>query len=151
MNNPNTFKGRKLALILTEKSNFSLATHLEKLIKKEGGILEIIAPKILDFKNKKKFKPQQSFETAVSASYDAIAIIAKPKDLLKCDPLKLFTFLQEGFHQCKFIAYAPELAAIFKELKLKPDQGIVALKNADSCQAFIKLCRKLRYWERSKA
>jgi catalase len=108
-------------------------------------------PKILDFKNKKKFKPQQSFETAVSASYDAIAIIAKPKDLLKCNPLKLFTFLQEGFNQCKFIAYTPELAAIFKELKLKPDQGIVTLKNADSCQAFIKICRKLRYWERSKA
>ena len=50
LNNPNTFKGRKLAVILTEKSNFSLVTHLEKLIKKEGGILEIIAPKILDFK-----------------------------------------------------------------------------------------------------
>lgn len=149
LNNPNTFKGRKLAVILTEKSNFSLVNHLEKLIKKEGGILEIIAPKILDFK-KKKFKPQQSFETVVSASYDAIAVMAKPKDLLKCDPLKLFTFLQESFHQCKLIGYEPELATIFQELKLKPDHGIMALENASACQAFIKLCRKLRYWERSK-
>lgn len=149
LNNPNTFKGRKLAVILTEKSNFSLVTYLEKLIKKEGGILEIIAPKILDFKNK-KFKPQQSFETVVSASYDAIAVIAKPKDLLKCDPLKLFTFLQETFHQCKFIGYEPELSKIFQELKLKPDHGIMALESASDCQAFIKLCRKLRYWERSK-
>jgi catalase len=152
LNPPNTFKGRKLAVILTEKSNLSLAANLEKFIKKEGGFLEIIAPKILDFKNKKKFKPQQSFETAVSACYDAIAIIAKPKDLLKCDKLKLFTFLQESFHQCKLIAYTPELTALlFKELKFKPDQGTVALKNANSCQAFIKLCRKLRYWERNKA
>jgi len=110
---------------------------------------EFIAPKILDFKNK-KFKPQQSFETVVSASYDAIAVIAKPKDLLKCDPLKLFTFLQETFHQCKFIGYEPELSKIFQELKLKPDHGIMALESASDCQAFIKLCRKLRYWERSK-
>lgn len=151
LNNPNTFKGRKLGVILSEKSNFSLVNHLEKLIKKEGGILEIIAPKILDFKNKKEYKPRQSFETAISASYDAIAVIVKPEDLLKYDPLKLFTFLQESFHQCKFIGYAPELTSIFKELKLKLDQGIVALNNASSCRTFINLCRKLRYWERYHA
>lgn len=150
LNTPNTFKDRKLGVILTEKSNFSLVAHLEKMIKKEGGQLEIIAPKILDFKTKKKFKPQQSFETAVSASYDAIAIMAKPKDLLKYDKVKLFTFLRESFHQCKWIAYTPELITIFKELKLKPDEGMLALKNVDACRTFIKLCRKLRYWERNK-
>lgn len=150
LNNPNTFKGRKLGVILTEKSNFSLVAHLEKMIKKEGGQLEIIAPKILDFKTKKKFKPQQSFETAISASYDAIAIMAKPKDLLKYDTVKLFIFLRESFHQCKLIAYAPELATIFKELKLKPDPGMLMLKNIDSCRIFVRLCRKLRYWERNK-
>ena len=150
LNNPNTFKGRKLGVILTEKSNFTLITHLKKMIKKEGGQLEIIAPKILDFKQKKKFKPQQSFETAISASYDAIAMMAKPKDLLKYDNVKLFTFLRESFYQCKFIAYEPELTTIFKELKLKPDQGILALENVASCKIFIRHCRKLRYWERNK-
>lgn len=150
LNSPNTFKGRKLGVILTERSNFSLAANLEKLIKKEGGQLEIIAPKILYFKNKKQLKPQQSFETAISASYDAIAIMAKPKDLIKYDKFKLFIFFQECFHQCKFMAYTPEFALLFKELKFKPDQGLVFLKNTESCQTFIKLCRKLRYWERSK-
>ena len=150
LNNPNTFKGRKLGVILTERSNFSLTANLKKLIKKEGGQLEIIAPKILYFKNKKQLKPQQSFETAISASYDAIAIMAKPKDLIKYNKLKLFIFLQECFHQCKFMAYTPEFALLFKELKIKPDQGLVFLKNAESCKTFIKLCRKLRYWERSK-
>ncbi|TLY48373.1 MAG: catalase [Gammaproteobacteria bacterium] len=148
LNQPNTFKGRKLGLILTEKSNFHLAGYLEKLAKKQGGIIEIITPKILNFKDKKRFKPQQSFETAISASYDAIAVLSRSKDLLKYNELKLFTFLQESFHQCKFIAYIPELAPIFKKLHLKSDPGIILLKNSDSCQLFIKHCKKLRYWER---
>ena len=149
LNQPNTFKGRKLGIILTEKSNFHLAGHLETLTKKQGGIIEIIAPKILNFKNK-RFKPQQSFETAISASYDAIAVLARSKDLLKYNELKLFTFLQESFHQCKFIAYIAELTSIFKKLDLKSDPGIILLKNIDSCQLFIKHCKKLRYWERYK-
>ena len=151
LNQPNTFKGRKLGIILTEKSNFQLASYLERLTKKQGGVIEIIAPKILNFKDKRRFKPQQSFETAISASYDAIAILARSKDLLKYHELKLFTFLQESFYQCKFIAYIAELVPMFKKLQLKTDPGIILLKNTDSCQSFIKHCKKLRYWERHKA
>lgn len=151
LNQPNTFKGRKLGIILSEKSNFHLAGYLERLAKKQGGVTEIIAPKILNFKDKKRFKPQQSFETAISASYDAIAILARSKDLVKYHELKLFTFLQESFYQCKFIAYIAELVPIFKKLQLKTDPGIILLKNTDTCQSFIKQCKKLRYWERHKA
>lgn len=150
LNQPKTFKGRKLGIILTEKSIFYLAGHLESLVKKQGGSIEIIAPKIHHFKNKKRFKPQQSFETAISASYDAIAVLARAKDLLKYNELKLATFLQESFHQCKFIAFTTELVPIFKKLQLKTDPGIILLKNRDSCQLFIKQCKKLRYWERCK-
>ncbi len=151
LNQPNTFKGRKLGIILTEKSNFHLAEQLERLAKKQGGVIEIIAPKMLNFKDKRRFKPQQSFETAISASYDAIAILARSKDLLKYNELKVFTFLQESFYQCKFIAYIAELVPMFKKLQLKTDPGIILLKNTDSCQFFIKQCKKLRYWERHKA
>lgn len=151
LNQPNTFKGRKLGIILTEKSNFRLSGYLERLAKKQGGVIEIIAPKILNFKDKRRFKPQQSFETALSASYDAIAILARSKDLAKYHELKLFTFLQESFYQCKFIAYIAELVPIFKKLQLKTDPGIILLKNTDSCQSFIRQCKKLRYWERHKA
>ncbi len=53
LNQPNTFKGRKLGIILTEKNNFHLAGyHLEKLAKKQVGVIEIIAPKILNLKTR---------------------------------------------------------------------------------------------------
>ncbi|OJA00604.1 catalase HPII, partial [Rickettsiella grylli] len=150
LNNPNTFKGRKLGIILTEKSHFSLLTHLEKATKKAGGTVDLIAPTLSHFKTKKKITPQHSFETAVSARCDAIAILARANDLKKYNTLKLVTFLRESFYHNKFIGYISELTDLFKCLNLKLDSGMICLENVDTCQQFINQCRTLRYWERHK-
>lgn len=153
LNNPNTFEGRKLAIILTENGNFSLVKQLKKIIKQEGAVLDIITPKILGFKSKnssESIKSQQSLQTAVSASYDAIAIISTRKDIANLDQLPLKNFLQESFYSYKFIAYARELSSIFIEFNIKQDKGMFELKNANSCRDFLKHCKKLRYWKRSE-
>ena len=153
LNSPNTFEGRKLAIILTENGDFSLVKHLKKLVKQKGAVLDIITPKILGFKSKnssESIKSQQSLQTAVSASYDAIAIISTRKDIANLDQLLLKNFLRESFYSYKFIAYATEISSIFAEFNIKQDKGIFKLKNANSCRDFLDHCKKLRYWKRSK-
>lgn len=153
LNNPNTFEGRKLAIILTENGDFSLVKQLKKIVKQEGAVLDIITPKILGFKSKnssESIKSQQSLQTAVSAAYDAIAIISTRKDIASLDPLLLKNFLRESFYSYKFIAYARELSNIFPECNIKRDKGMFELKNTRSCREFLKHCKKLRYWKRSE-
>ncbi|MFM2322569.1 MAG: Catalase [Pseudomonadota bacterium] len=152
LNSPNTFEGRKLAIILTENGDFSLVKSLKKLVKQEGAILDIITPKILGFKSKNSseaIKSQKSLQTAVSASYDAIAIISTRKDIANLDQLLLKNFLRESFYSYKFIAYTTEISSIFAEFNIKQDKGMFALKNTSACRDFLNQCKKLRYWKRS--
>lgn len=152
-NGPNSFKGRKLGIFVTEGSDASLVTGLKEAAKAAGAAFAIIAPKISGVKlSDGKLHPvDEKIGGGPSVVFDAVAVVPSKAgaDLLKADgPSK--DFVADAFAHCKFIAYNEDAMPLFKAVSIDGDldDGCIKLTKADDAKTFIKACGKLRFWER---
>ncbi|MDQ8039961.1 MAG: catalase, partial [Rickettsiella sp.] len=152
-NQANTFKGRKLGLVIDTNTTIELVNFLKNRAKEEEILLEIITPNIVGCKvvDGTWINAQQSMETAQAVLYDAVAIILNAEDIQDSEyKLKLGNFVRESFTSLKFIAYSEAVLPFFKEINLEKvlDQGFIKLVNDETCQEFLKACKKLRFYSR---
>ncbi|WP_201722458.1 hypothetical protein, partial [Sulfitobacter sp. HI0129] len=59
-------------------------------------------------------------------------------------------FVSDAFAHAKFIAYNSPAMALLKAAGIGEDldDGCLELGGSDSAEAFVKKCRKLRFWDR---
>lgn len=152
-NGPETFKGRKLGILLTDGADAGLFAALTAACDKEGTAWEVIAPKIggATLSDRKKVPAKQKIDGGPSVLYDAVALLVSGKGaaLLAGDtPTK--DFISDAFAHCKFIAVSEaskpllEMAGVLD----KADDGFLPLANERDAAKFLKACRALRFWER---
>ena len=146
-NGPESFKGRKLGILMTDGADAALFAALTAACDKEGTAFEVIAPKIggVTLSDRKKVPAQQKIDGGPSVLYDAVAVLvsqAGAEMLSRDKPTK--DFINDAFAHCKFIAHSPAAAPLLKAAGVQPDEGFVALKTAKDAGAFIKACRDLR-------
>ncbi len=150
-NGPDSFKGRKLGILMTDGADAALFAAVTAACDKEGTAFEVIAPKIggVTLSDRKKVPAQQKIDGGPSVLYDAVVLLVSDAGaalLAKDKPAK--DFINDAFAHCKFIAHSPAAATLLKAAGVQPDKGFVALKAAKDASAFIKACRELRFWDR---
>jgi len=151
-NSPNTFKGRKLGILVSDDLDSDVFTTVTQAIEKEGAMFEVIAPQIggVTCNKGKHIAAQQKIEGGPSVLYDAVLVLLSEegaKSLAKIPEAK--DFISDAFAHKKFIAYTQSAMPLIKEAGFE-DKMDDAWLDVDKISAdeFIDTIQKLRYWQR---
>lgn len=152
-NGPESFKGRKVGILMTEKADATLLKALQKALKAEGAYWEVIAPvagKIQDSSGQ-AVPVAQIVHGGPSVLYDAVVVLVTESG---CQALKDIPpardFVSDAFAHSKFIAYVDAAIPLLDKagIPYQPDKGMIPLKDQNSVETFVKSCRQLRFWSR---
>ncbi|MCG6114846.1 MAG: catalase [Mesorhizobium sp.] len=150
-NGPDSFKGRKVGVLVSDGCDASLVKKLEAALKTEGALMEIIAPKVggVEASDGSMIEGKQMIDGGPSVLYDAVALIVSPEGAEKL--VKEATardFVADAFAHCKFIAHTEAAQPLLDKAGVEPDEGIMPIDSATGIDDFIESCRKLRLWAR---
>ena len=152
-NGPQSFKGRKMGILLTNGSDAEMFTALTKALKAVGSTYHVVAPKIggVTLSDGTLVPADQKIDGGPSTLYDAVVLLpsAVEVDRLANDaPSK--DFVSDAFAHCKFIGCGVDAAALLAASRMPPegDEGIIKLTKAKDAAAFVKSCAPLRFWPR---
>lgn len=152
-NGPNSFKGRKLGIMLTDGSSAKLVAAVTKSIEAVGGVWEIIAPKIggVTLDDGSTMAAKQKIDGGPSVLYDAVAILPSDEGaMLLASDAAAKDFVSDAFAHCKFIGYNGEANALFEKARIPAelDAGFIDLASGNAAKAFTDQLSTLRFWER---
>lgn len=162
-----SIKTRKIAILATDGVNESSLMVVKKALLKEGGVVEIVAPRlgVINGAKNEKIPVDRSLLTTPSVVYDAVYVPGGAKNVtaLEADADAIH-FLNEAFKHCKAIASdadaLPILNASNFSKKLPRDytddtvmkEGIVLGSDAGALSSkFIKAIKMHRFWDRENA
>jgi catalase len=155
---PDSFRGRKLGVLVTSGAAAETLAALRAAADAEGATVEIIAPAVggVDLSDGTRVRADQQVDGAPSVLYDAVAILAAPggaRALAARPPAR--DFVTDAVAHCKFIGYTSGAAVLFEAagLPAEPaaeDEGFISLAEHPAAE-FIARCRRLRYWHREFA
>ncbi|HYI41578.1 MAG TPA: catalase [Allosphingosinicella sp.] len=152
-NGPDSFKGRKMGLLLTDGSDSELFNALTKALDRAGAVWEVIAPKIggVVLSDGTAVAAKHKIDGGPSVLFDAVAILPSSEGAaLLAGDAAAKDFVSDAYGHCKYIGHNSEAKALFAEARVPPelDEGFVALKKAGNAKAFVATCARLRYWPR---
>jgi len=151
-NSVNTFKGRKLGILISEGFDGALFKSVTDALANEGARYEVVAAEIGGAACSKgnHVKAQQAIAGGSSVLYDAVLVLVSNDGadyFAKVPEAK--DFISDAYAHKKFIGYTPQAQSLLKAVGLDDveDNGMINVddKAADS---FIKTLRALRFWER---
>ena len=153
-NGPESFKGRKLGVLITDGFDAAALKALEAAAMAEGALVELVAPKVggaVDASGK-LHPAKQKLDGGPSVLYDAVALLVSAEGAaLLAEDAAARDFVADAFAHAKFIAYAESAKPLFDKAGAVPDAGFQSLAGAADAKAFIQMCGALRFWEREKA
>jgi catalase len=153
LNGPETFKGRKVGVLLTDGVDQKLLDALQSAVAAEGAMLEIIAPTVGGVRTSSGtlISADQKVGGGPSVLYDAVAILATDAEakILAKNPAAR-DFVTDAFAHLKFIAYNDAVKPLFQKAGIytELDKGCILLKKPAAAAEFVSLCRSVRYWPR---
>ncbi|MGB3244772.1 MAG: catalase [Sulfitobacter sp.] len=151
-NGPDSFKGRKLGVLVTDGIDGELLEALQSAVEDAGGMTEIVAPTVGGVKTAdgKKVAADQKIDGGPSVLYDAVAVLASKEGVEKLTsmhPAK--SFAADAFAHAKFIALGGEAAELFHAAGVMDfDEGVFQLADPAGAAEFVTACNALRYWDR---
>lgn len=150
-NGPQSFEGRKVGVLISDGCDGTVVKKLEAALKKEGAIMEIVAPKIggAEASDGSIIEGKQMIDGGPSVLYDAVALIVSPEGAQRLEKeAAVRDFLADAFVHCKFIAHVEAAKPLLDRAGIDPDEGVMPLATAADISSFIESCRKLRLWAR---
>lgn len=152
-NGPQRFEGRKLGILVTDKTDAPILNALKVALTKAGATFEIIAPKVGGAKlsDGSWIDADQMIGGGPSVLYDAVALL--PAEEAMEDLLREATardFAADAFAHCKFIGYVASAAPLLDKAGIADslDEGCLILASAKAVPAFISLLGEVRFWAR---
>ncbi|MDF0541422.1 catalase [Sphingobium sp. H39-3-25] len=155
-NGPDSFKGRKLGILLSDGTDAAIFKALLKAVDGEGAVYEVIAPKIAGviLSDGTTVAAKHKIDGGPSVLFDAVAILvsAESAALLALDSAAK-DFVTDAFAHCKYIGIGKDAEAIFVKAGIADDLDDACLPIAEPSDAkvFLEACRALRYWPREAA
>jgi catalase len=153
-NGPDSFKGQKLGVLVTDGADAALFAALQKALKAEGAVLEVIGPNVTGVKlsDGQMIVPQQTYEGGPSVLYDAVAIVVAEKWLDKLGKAPAVRdFIADAHAHNKVIGYVPAAEELLNKLSIELDEGHVALGKAKDASTLVATAGKGRIWSRETA
>ncbi|APD90309.1 catalase HPII [Alteromonas mediterranea] len=152
-NAPDTFKGRKLGILVSDDLDGELLGNVKTALDNEGAMYEIVAPQIggVTCDKGNSVDAQQKVDGGPSVLYDAVLLLMSQSGAEKlAGKPEAKDFVSDAFAHNKFIGYTDAAMPLIKAVGLDSmiDEGFVDLKQK-SADEFIKTLRGIRYWARS--
>lgn len=150
-NGPDSFKGRKVGVLVSDGCDGRLVAKLATALKNEGANMEIIAPKVggVEDADGNLIEAKHMIDGGPSVLYDAVAIIVSPEGAeLLTKEAAARDFVADAFVHCKFIAHVEAAQPLLENADVEPDEGVMLLAKQADIPSFIESCRKLRLWAR---
>jgi catalase len=150
-NGPESFKGRKLGILVTDGTDAKLLDALEQAVAAEGGTVELVAPKVGGIRTSDgKARPaKQQVNGGPSVLYDAVALLPSAEGAaLLAKEAAAKDFVSDAYAHAKFIAYVETAQALLEKAGIEPDDGFALLKTAADAKRFLALCTPMRFWAR---
>jgi len=155
-NGPDSFKGRKLGILLTDGADAAIFNALVKAVDKEGAVYEVVAPKIggVTLSDGTAVAAKQKIDGGPSVLFDAVAVVASEEGaaLLAIDAAAK-DFVTDAFAHCKYIGLTAEAQALFEKAGIADDldEACLPLATAKDAGTFLTACHALRHWPRELA
>lgn len=152
-NGPQTFRGRKLGILMSDGASPTLFKALIKAAETEGAVYDVVAPKIggVTLADGTTVAARHKIDGGPSVLFDAVAILASEEGAaeLAADAAAK-DFVTDAFAHCKFIGYSVEAEALLEAAGIFDDldEACVALAKAGDAGPFVEACRTLRHWPR---
>ena len=153
-NGPESFKGRKIGVLLTDGSDIDLLQALKQAAKAEGAMVEVVAPKVGGVKasDGTLVEAQQKINGGPSVLYDAVVLLPSEggaRQLAMESTAR--DFVADAFAHLKFIAYGAAAMPLLEKACIADslDEGCLQLEGAEDMATFVAACRKVRYWDRA--
>jgi catalase len=152
-NGPKSFAGRKLGVLIGDGTDGKLLLALHTAAKKEGAMIELIAPKVggAILADGSLQPAHYMIDGGPSVLFDAVALLLTPEAAERlCREAAARDFVADAFAHCKFIAFTAGAEPLLVKAGVAPDadEGLVPLAKAGDAATFITECRKLRLWAR---
>lgn len=151
-NGPKSFAGRKLGIYVSDDADAELVAALEDAFRAEGAMVAIVAPHITGATlSDGSLKPaDEKIDGGPSVVFDAVALVLSDEQgqrLAADKPSQ--DFVSDAFAHAKFIAWTDAAMPLLEAvgIKDKMDDGMMKIDTGNTPD-FVKLCRKLRHWER---
>jgi catalase len=150
-NGPNSFKGRKLGVLVSDGVDAGLLAALRQAAEAEGAMVELVAPKVGGVKasDGSTIPAQQKVNGGPSVLYDAVALLVSAEGAaLLAQEATAKDFVSDAYAHAKFIGYVETARPLLEKAGVAMDSGILGLRTATDAKSFLAACRKLRFWER---
>ncbi|TVV71638.1 catalase [Sphingomonas solaris] len=153
VNGPDSFKGRKMGIFLTDGSDAAMFTALTAALEDEGAMWEVVAPKIggVTLDDGTVVAAKHKIDGGPSVLFDAVAVLPSAEGvLLLAKDAASKDFISDAFGHCKFIGVGENAKPLFDEARIPPelDAGFVPLAKVKDARTLIVACRDLRFWPR---
>ncbi len=152
-NGPKNMKGRKLGVLLSDGADMELLKALEKAVKEEGAMIEIVAPKVggVEASDGTWVEAKQKVNGGPSVLYDAVVLLLSEKGTeMLAKESTARDFVADAFAHAKFIGYTKAAMPLLEKAGIADslDQGCIALEKGEDISRFLESCRQVRFWER---
>jgi len=152
-NGPDSFKGRKLGVLMSAGANAKLFAALQTACKEEGAMLEVIAPMTgaLKLSDGNSVKVDEKVDGGPSVLYDAVVLLPGDEGSEELSRIPAAqNYVKDAFDHQKFIAYVDAAAKLMDRAGIGKalDEGCLKLDTQTSADDFITACRQIRYWQR---
>ncbi|MBO9601228.1 MAG: catalase [Novosphingobium sp.] len=152
-NGPDSFKGRKLGILVSDGADAAMFKGLVKAVTAEGAVYEVIAPKIggATLSDGTKVAAKHKIDGGPSVLFDAVAVLVSDEGAaMLAGDAAAKDFVSDAFAHCKFIGIGACARPIFEAAGISEqlDDACLPLGKAADAAAFVSAARALRHWPR---
>ncbi len=156
LNGPDSFKGRKVGVLVTDGVKIDLFNSLKSEAEAEGVMLEVVAPMVggVEASDGSWIEAAQKVGGGPSVLYDAVALLPSQEGAtMLAKDAAARDFVADAYAHMKFIGYVEAATPLLKKAGVDEsrDEGFILLEVLRGGSDFIETCRKIRYWARESA
>lgn len=155
-NGPDSFRGRKIGVLVAKGTDIGVLENLRQAARKEGTMVELVAPAVGGFEasNGDWIEADHMIDGGPSVLFDAVALVLSEEGAGRlAGEATARDFVADAFSHCKFIGFTPGAIPLLARAGIEPDgdDGLIALDGGKAATSFVTSCRKLRFWAREDA
>ncbi len=148
---PQTIKGRKIGVLVTDGSSAGLIAAVHKAAIKEGAKVDLVAPRVSGVVSDDgaELPIDHALYAAPSVVFDAVIVLPSvdgAKTLLK--EAAAIDWLRDAFGHLKAIGHNAAAAALIAKAGVEKDEAVVDVEGGSGLKAFVTAAKQHRLWAR---
>ena len=152
-NGPDSFKGRKLGIVICDGGDAETFQALIKAIAAHGAVFDVIGFSIAPVRlsDGTVVMPKHRIDGAPSVLFDAVAVLLCEEGaaVLAQEPAAR-DFVADAYAHCKYIGFSAAAAPLLDKAGIGSDLDVACLPldRGAEAETFVAACGALRYWPR---